>query len=137
MGCSHLSLTDLQQLYKYIYRSCIHCPCMESLEASVIVYSALTSLLDILYQIQSLWFIYFDGVCDIASIISSKMICTDFYQNLLHLSLPVPTKWRPTLSENEAFPTAWSNRRPVTTVLPTRSRRSMGLALEEIWPLSS
>lgn len=83
MGCSHLSLTDLQQLYKYIYRSCIHCPCMESLEASVIVYSALTSLLD---------FIYFDGVCDIASILSSKMICTDFYQNLLHLSLPVPTK---------------------------------------------
>lgn len=128
MGCSHLSLTDLQQLYKYIYRSCIHCPCMESLEAPVIVYSALTSLLD---------FIYFDGVCDIASIISSKMICTDFYQNLLHLSFPVPTKWRPTLSENEAFPTAWSNRRPVTTVLPTRSRRSMGLALGEIWPLSS
>lgn len=130
MGCSHLSLTDLQQLYKYIYRSCIHCPCMESLEAPVIVYSALTSLLDFFYQIQSLWFIYFDGVCDI-------VICTDFYQNLLHLSLPVPTKWRPTLSENEAFPTAWSNRRPVTTVLPTRSRRSMGLALEEIWPLSS
>lgn len=137
MGCSHLSLTDLQQLYKYIYRSCIHCPCMESLEAPVIVYSALTSLLDFFYQIQSLWFIYFDGVCDIASILSSKMICTDFYQNLLHLSFPVPTKWRPTLSENEAFPTAWSNRRPVTTVLPTRSRRSMGLALGEIWPLSS
>lgn len=137
MGCSHLSLTDLQQLYKYIHRSCIHCPCMESLEAPVIVYSALTSFLDILYQIQSLWFIYFDGVCDIASILSSKMICTDFYQNLFHLSFPVPTKWRPTLSENEAFPTAWSNRRPVTTVLPTRSRRSMGLALGEIWPLSS
>lgn len=38
---------------------------MESLEAPVIVYSALTSLLDFFYQIQSLWFIYFDGVCDI------------------------------------------------------------------------
>lgn len=34
---------------------------MESWEASVIVYSALTSLLD---------FIYFDGVCDIASILN-------------------------------------------------------------------
>lgn len=90
MGCSHLSLTDLQQLYKYIYRSCIHCPCMESLEAPVIVYSAFTSLLDFFYQIQSLWFIYFDGVCDIASILSSKMICTDFYQNLLHLSFQYP-----------------------------------------------
>lgn len=45
---------------------------MESLEAPEIVYSALTSLLDFFYQIQSLWFIYFDGVCDI-------VICTDFY----------------------------------------------------------